>query len=82
MAVNFADDLINPPELGIFERETARVKNACAITVPASDRTAGHGTHTMAAVWKPYLVELLSATAKPGQALSCQPASKAAGGTP
>ena len=36
MAVNFADDLINPPELGIFEKETARVKNACAITVPAT----------------------------------------------
>jgi hypothetical protein len=24
-----------------------------------SDRTAGHGTHTQAAVWKHHLVELL-----------------------
>ncbi|MFP5379175.1 MAG: hypothetical protein ACLGHP_05410, partial [Vicinamibacteria bacterium] len=72
MAVNFADDIINPPELGILERETARVKNACAITVPASDRTAGHGTHTLAAVWKDYLVELLRASASPGTPLRCR----------
>ena len=72
MAVNFADDLINPPELGIFERETKRVKNACAITVPASDRTSGHGTHTVASVWKQYLAELLRASEKPGTALSCR----------
>jgi len=73
MAVNFADDLINPPELGILERETARLKNACAVTVPASDRTAGHGTHTLAAVWTPYLAELLRASTPPGTALACPP---------
>jgi homoserine O-acetyltransferase len=72
MAVNFADDLINPPELGILERETERLNNACAITMPASDRTAGHGTHTLAAVWKDYLVELLRASEPPGMALSCR----------
>jgi homoserine O-acetyltransferase len=72
MAVNFADDLINPPELGIFERETKRVKNGCAITVPASDRTSGHGTHTVASVWKPYLAELLAASETPGRALECR----------
>lgn len=71
MAVNFADDLINPPELGVFERETARIRNACAITVPASDRTSGHGTHTVASVWKAYLAELLRASERPGAALSC-----------
>ena len=72
MAVNFADDLINPPELGLFERETKRVPNGCAITVPASDQTSGHGTHTVAAVWKGYLAELLKASEKPGTALSCR----------
>lgn len=72
MAVNFADDQINPPELGIFEKETKRVKNACAITVPASERTSGHGTHTVASVWKHYLAELLAASEKPGRALKCQ----------
>jgi homoserine O-acetyltransferase len=59
VAVNFADDLINPPELGILEREIQRVKLGRAIIVPASEATLGHGTHTKAAVWKQYLEELL-----------------------
>jgi homoserine O-acetyltransferase len=59
LAVNSADDLINPPELGILEREIARVPHGRAVVIPASDATHGHGTHTFAAVWKPYLVELL-----------------------
>jgi homoserine O-acetyltransferase len=58
-AVNFADDLINPPELGILEREITRVPHGRAVVVPASSATYGHGTHTHAAVWKSYLVELL-----------------------
>jgi homoserine O-acetyltransferase/O-succinyltransferase len=62
VAVNFADDLINPPELGILEREIRRVPNGRAILVPASERTAGHGTHTLAAVWKEHLVTLLART--------------------
>jgi homoserine O-acetyltransferase len=60
LAINSADDLINPPELGILEREIKRIKNARAIVIPLGDRTAGHGTHTLAAVWKLYLGELLA----------------------
>ncbi len=59
LAVNSADDLINPPELHILEREMTRVPKGRAIVIPLTDRTAGHGTHTLAAVWKEYLVELL-----------------------
>jgi homoserine O-acetyltransferase len=62
VAVNFADDLINPPELGILEREIRRVPRGRAITVPAGRSTVGHGTHTLAAVWKEYLAELLKAS--------------------
>jgi homoserine O-acetyltransferase len=62
LAINFADDLINPPELGILEREIKRVPHGKAIVVPASDKTQGHGTHTLAAVWKQHLEELLKAT--------------------
>jgi homoserine O-acetyltransferase len=58
-AVNSADDLINPPELGILEREIKRVQKGRAVIVPLSKDTRGHGTHTMAAVWKQYLAELL-----------------------
>jgi homoserine O-acetyltransferase len=57
--VNFADDLINPPELGILERAIKRVKRGKAVVIPQSDRTNGHGTHTLAEVWKKHLVELL-----------------------
>jgi homoserine O-acetyltransferase/O-succinyltransferase len=62
VAINFADDIINPPELQILETGIKRVPKGRAIVVPASERTSGHGTHTQAAVWKHYLVELLQQT--------------------
>src|SRR6266851_4379237 len=55
VAVNSADDLVNPPEIGVLEKEMTRVPTGRAIVIPLSDRTAGHGTHTIAAVWKQYL---------------------------
>jgi homoserine O-acetyltransferase len=61
-AVNSADDLINPPELGILEREIKRVKRGKAVVLPLSKETRGHGTHTIANVWKPYLAELLQSS--------------------
>ena len=63
LAINFADDLINPPELGILEREIARVPNGSAILVPASEATSGHGTHTVASVWEGQLAALLAKSA-------------------
>ncbi|MGD0493264.1 MAG: alpha/beta fold hydrolase [Steroidobacteraceae bacterium] len=62
MWINSADDFINPPELGIAEREVKKLKNARFVLLPASDQTHGHGTHTWAAVWQQYLSELLSST--------------------
>jgi homoserine O-acetyltransferase/O-succinyltransferase len=62
LAINSADDIINPPELQILEREIKRVAKGRAITLPLSDKTAGHGTHTLAAVWKTHLVALLKQT--------------------
>ncbi len=59
MYINSADDFINPPELGIADREIKRVKNARLVLLPISDETRGHGTHTRAVVWKQYLAELL-----------------------
>ena len=63
MFVNSADDQINPPELGIAEREIKKVKNSRFVLLPISDETRGHGTHTRAAVWKQYLAELLEKSA-------------------
>ena len=59
IAVNSADDLVNPPEIGVLEREITRVPHGRAVIIPFSDKTAGHGTHTLAAIWKSYLVDLL-----------------------
>jgi len=64
LAINFADDLINPPELGILEREIKRVPHGRAIVVPFSDKTRGHGSHTLAALWKDQLADLLKETEK------------------
>ncbi|HEY2431277.1 MAG TPA: alpha/beta fold hydrolase [Vicinamibacterales bacterium] len=64
-AVNSADDLVNPPEIGVLEKEITRVPKGRAIMIAFSDKTAGHGTHTLAAVWKDYLVELLKVSEKP-----------------
>jgi homoserine O-acetyltransferase len=58
-AVNFADDLINPPELGILEREIRRVPRGEAVTIPAGPATRGHGSHTIATLWKEHLATLL-----------------------
>ncbi len=63
LAINSADDLINPPELGILEREIKRVPNGRAVVLPLSDKTRGHGSHTMAALWKDELVDLLKRSA-------------------
>jgi homoserine O-acetyltransferase len=65
LAINFADDLINPPELGMLERGIAKVKRGKAITVPASAETIGHSTHTKAAVWRHHLEEFMR-TLRPG----------------
>lgn len=62
LAINFADDLINPPELGILEREIHRVPHGKALIMPMTDQTRGHGTHTLAAVWKKHLGKLLRQT--------------------
>jgi homoserine O-acetyltransferase len=62
LAINFADDLINPPELGILEREIKRVPHGRAIVIPVTPLSRGHGTHTVAAVWKEHLAELLRTT--------------------
>ena len=64
LAINSADDLINPPELEILEREIKRVPHGRAIVIPMSDKTRGHGSHTIAALWKDKLVQLLKETEK------------------
>ena len=59
LAINSADDFVNPPELGLMEKLMPRVKLGRYVLIPTSDRTRGHGTHSQPAVWHDYLAEFL-----------------------
>jgi homoserine O-acetyltransferase len=58
--INSGDDFINPPELGIAEREVKRMPRATFRLIPASPDTKGHGTHTWGKFWKADLAKLLA----------------------
>ena len=62
LAINSADDQVNPPELGIGEREIKKVPHGKFILLPITGQTRGHGTHSLPAVWGNYLAELLKET--------------------
>lgn len=64
VAVNSADDQINPPELGLLEEGIKRVRRGRAVVIPISGETRGHGTHTVARLWKGELVALLADSEK------------------
>jgi homoserine O-acetyltransferase/O-succinyltransferase len=59
LTINSADDLVNPPELGLMEKLMPRVKRGRYVLIPISDQTRGHGTHSLPAVWGSYLKEFL-----------------------
>ena len=59
LAINSADDQVNPPELGIMERLITRVPTGRFVLIPIGPATRGHGTHTVAAVWKAPFTEFL-----------------------
>ena len=59
LAINSADDERNPPEIGVLDREIKRVKNGRVFLIPASDKTAGHGTTGQAKFWKSELAAVL-----------------------
>jgi homoserine O-acetyltransferase len=59
VAVNSADDLINPPDQQLLERAIARVPHGRAVVLPEGSETDGHGTHTLAKAWQGELERLL-----------------------
>ena len=65
LAINSADDVVNPPELGFMEQLMPRVKHGRYVLIPTSDATRGHGTHTQAAVWESYLADFLEQLPSP-----------------
>jgi homoserine O-acetyltransferase/O-succinyltransferase len=59
LAINSADDVVNPPELGLMEPLIARVKHGRYVLLPTTEQTRGHGTHSMPVIWGKYLDEFL-----------------------
>jgi homoserine O-acetyltransferase len=59
LAINSADDVVNPPELGLMERLMPRVRHGRYVLIPTSEQTRGHGTHSLPAVWGKFLEEFL-----------------------
>jgi homoserine O-acetyltransferase len=57
--VNSADDFINPPGLGLAERDATKMPAGKFLLIPESAETMGHGTHTAARFWKAELIDLL-----------------------
>jgi len=74
LAINSADDQVNPPELGILEREIRNVPKGQAVVLPISDATRGHGTHSLPAVWQGYLAALLAQSEPGGATAAATPA--------
>ena len=60
LAINSADDEINPTELGVVEPAIKSIKDARFVLIPASDKTNGHFTYFLAVLWKQHLVEFMN----------------------
>ena len=56
----FADDELNPVELGVIEKVMPRVKGGKFVIMPAGPQTTGHRTQVQAAVWKDHLASFLN----------------------
>jgi homoserine O-acetyltransferase len=64
LAINSADDFVNPPELPMMETLITQVKRGTFVLIPISDRTRGHGTHTLPAVWGEHVAAFLATVRK------------------
>jgi homoserine O-acetyltransferase len=61
LAINSADDEVNPPSLDVMAQLFPRVPHGQYVLLPVSDVTRGHGTHTVAAAWKQYFAPFVAA---------------------
>jgi homoserine acetyltransferase len=60
LAINFADDELNPPQLGIVDRAMPRLRNGQFVLVPASSQTQGHMTLRKASIYAPFVADFLA----------------------
>jgi homoserine O-acetyltransferase len=64
LAINSADDFVNPPELPMMQELVGRVKRGRFVLIPVSDETRGHGTHSRPQVFGLHLAEFLKSIAR------------------
>ncbi|MFA5911131.1 MAG: alpha/beta fold hydrolase [Vicinamibacterales bacterium] len=60
LAINSADDFVNPPELPMMQELIKQVKKGRFILLPITDATRGHGTHSIPAIWGEELVKFMA----------------------
>jgi homoserine O-acetyltransferase len=62
LAINSADDFVNPPELPMMRELIGKVKRGRFVLIPISDATRGHGTHSLPQIWHDELAAFLKET--------------------
>lgn len=60
LAIGFADDELNPPELSAMERAMANVRNGKHVLIPAGPTSVGHRNQVRAALWKDHVAAFLA----------------------
>jgi homoserine O-acetyltransferase len=60
LTIMFADDELNPPELGTMDRLMARVRDARYVLVPAGPGSVGHRNQVQGALWRDHLASFLA----------------------
>jgi homoserine O-acetyltransferase len=60
LAINSADDFVNPPELPMMEEAIKRVRRGRFVLIPISSATRGHGSHSVPALWSAELAKFLA----------------------
>ncbi len=59
LALNFADDLINPADGGTVEAAVAKIPNARSVLMPPGSTSSGHFNQSQPKIWKQHLAEFL-----------------------
>jgi homoserine O-acetyltransferase len=60
LAINFEDDELNPPQLGVLEKGIAQVSKGRCVLIKRGPHSAGHYTSLKAAAWKSHLTDFLN----------------------
>lgn len=60
LAINFADDQLNPPDLRVIDQARPRVRKGQFLLIPASNQTDGHLTLRQGSIYAPWVADFLA----------------------